>query len=829
MTKIVDYVWTKQDQQIWKGMTAGTAQGPFVSPYGIRRECVKSPPEKGHPTQLDLGWSYGGELGRATRFHGPDSWTRKVDEPRDHPYEWIEIDWEIPPTVKTIGQLCEYLIAKDPVQFPPEIYSQRPPRKWNLNAAMMLFDYWGNSAFRYAVSAEDFDWDGDYLDKPDEIAIAHGDLRLTWVLRRRTIVSTTAAPPAKTSTPPSAPTQDGGGLPDIFKVKRYAPGELEAKVDAYTESLETVCREMKWLADVSDAAMQRRCAVLRSARAIRAAAFVSTLSAPHGNDDAVDIVSSLDAVIPDARDWLMQQPIAQTERVPMQPLTNSDLVLGGDIRRQTHNARADMDTAVEKLDGLLFGEQWLEWMEAWSLRVVSDMQDHTLNIDWDALQRGAKATGTEISDPALAVLARQSRLEKALASAVEWYGEAGFPYDGAKRTMSMTPDGLRALLDGAPESHAASAAALGGESSPLGAAIKLTGKFYSFGKSVSKIGVALLRTCVAWDTLKLAKSALQTGGVSTAKAFADGIIARLPDLDLGAAEAADRVKLRSEARQAIQQGDKEAARKLAAKIAKKAVNEAEAWKNLCGVLNVLNLMVALSSVTSTSDSVVATVNWLALGTDTVDVALGSAGRLLSALGGFEGVVAKLEYLGTHVGVIGALLAFVQGGLALIDALCAAKKDPGEIVRASALFLGGAATLFTVAAAYFGLSTGGVGLVIEVFGIACLMAVGAVDLGRMIAKDTLFVESMRKLVGDLRHQVEWSAFEAAKLDIRLTMSEVEEYAKGARGLLPGANVMDHWRHLRANGFSDDAITKLLSVGAASAPLDADATWEGARAG
>lgn len=842
MPQIIDYVWTEQDQDIWAGNTAGSAQGPFVSPYGIRADKVKFPPERGHSIDLDLAWSLGGEVGRANRFYVADGWVGEHVRRRewtcgegtpDHPgredkmlgfhtYEWVE--WDIPGGVETLGQLCDHLIQTDSDQFPKAIYGNRAPRKWNTNAAIMLFDYWGNSRFRYATSAEGFNWDGNYLSKPDDIkVVAPTGEKLKWVLRHKTITPPTPAPPAKSGDSRSAGA--GGSVLDDLITTRYASGELEKRVDAYIAALEACNDMMKWLSDVSDAVMKRRSVVLRSASGIRAAAFVSTLSAPRGDDDAVEIVALLDGVLPDARDWLMRQPVAQTDRAPMQSLPDTDLVLGGEMVHQTHNAAASMAGEVEKLDALLFGTYWLDVIQAWNARVVDELQGYTLPIDWNAVKRAAEAKGDATNDPTLDLLARQSRLESAVASAVGWYGEAAFPRDGSTRPIRTSADGLNALFDDARDSHATSVAELGG-ASPLEAAIKLTGKFYSFGKSISKIGVALLRTCVSWDAMRLAKSALQTGGSAAAKTFADSILARLPDLDFDAVDEVDKVSLRTEAKLAIKEGDKGAARKLATKIAKKSVREAAAWKNVCGVLNVLNLMVALGTATTPSDPMVASVNWLAQKVEVVDVVLGSAGKLLSALGGFEGVVAKLEALGTHVGVIGALLAFTQGGIGLIDALIAPKIDPGAVVRSSVLFAGGAATLFTVAATYFGIATGGVGFAIEVFGIACLMSVGAIDLGRMIMKDSLFVEAMKKLVVDLRHEPEWSALERAKLDVRETMTRVEGCAAGTRGLFPGANVMNHWRHLRANGFSDAAIINLLSVGAATGPLDADSTWEAA---
>lgn len=833
MQQEITYVWTNQDQLIWRGDSAGSAQGPFVSPYGIRADQVPSPPAAGAPIQLDLAWSIGGQCGRANRFHvtGPwipkdlkksADWSTEAPEQagdRDpvhgyHTFEWIE--WAMPPGVSTLGQLCDHLVATDDKQFPKQLYGSRAPRQWDTNAAMMLFDYWGNSKFRQATcDGGGFSWEANYLQNADGIALtAPNGERLTWVLRRKTILPKVPVAPAKS--------KGNAGGPLVTRTRSQA--ELDMEMDSYVTALEGSVATIRWLFEVSDNVMKRRCQLVRSAAAIRAAAFVSTLSLKQGNDDAVEIASLLDEVLPTARDWLMQQPVAQTDRAPSEPLPGTGLVLGGTIAHQTQNARADMDSEIYKLDRLLFGDVWLDTVKAWTTNVVDILQNHNSALDWDAIEKGSVMPGFPHLESTGATFARFTRLQKAIAAAVECYGEGAYPSGGTTRIVRMTSDDLLKLFDNARDSHAKGPADISG-ASPLAVSLSLVGKFYSFAKETSKLGVALLRVCVTWDVLKFAKTTLKSGGAAAASAFADLIINRLPDLDMSDVPAADQVKLRTEAGDALRKGERSATRKLADKVAKKAVAEPAAWKSLCAVLDILNLILALSKASSPSEGLVAHVEWLTVGVEVVDVFLGSAEALTKHLGNLESVVAKLERLGSAVKVMGALLAFAQGGIGLIDALTSGRKNAAEITRAALMFTGGAAGLFTAASVYFGLATGGVGFAIEAFGIACVLAATAMDLGRMIARDTPFVETMSKLVLDLRQEPEWSALERAESTLREKMQRVEVCSKGERGLYPGANTMNHWRHLRANGLSDDAIRKLLSVGAATGPLDADATWQG----
>src|SRR6185503_7035842 len=137
----------------------------------------------------DLDQSMSGEPWRARRFH--------VDKPAASGAAYFE--WHkptIPADVKTLADLCKHLREKDKGQYPESVYGEAKVNatKTADNPAQMLFDYWENSKYRYAIVKQGFDWQT-YANAPGSIPIRKDGAELQYVLRKVIPVPKAAAAP----------------------------------------------------------------------------------------------------------------------------------------------------------------------------------------------------------------------------------------------------------------------------------------------------------------------------------------------------------------------------------------------------------------------------------------------------------------------------------------------------------------------------------------------------------------------------------------------------------------------------------------------------------
>lgn len=164
-----EYVWTAMDCQIHDNLRAGkpcvgsaqcltsldgTQHTCYVTPYGLYAREVT--PSTAGTVRTDLDLSKTRERNRVLRFH---------DDGNPANGYWTDAPKLLPDSVKTLGQLIAFLRECDPHKYPAVFYGDTK------TAARMLFDYLGNSRYRYAVVRAGFSW-STYSSTPTELPIA---------------------------------------------------------------------------------------------------------------------------------------------------------------------------------------------------------------------------------------------------------------------------------------------------------------------------------------------------------------------------------------------------------------------------------------------------------------------------------------------------------------------------------------------------------------------------------------------------------------------------------------------------------------------------------
>lgn len=755
---------------------------------------MKADPAVGATVEVDLAWSLqGGECWRATRFHVEGSWVPKdaahmkgwswtdVDHAgeRDakmgayHAYEWIQ--WEVPPSVNTLGELCKHLVDTDPAQFPPEIYlnaSKTAP----LNASTMLFDYWGNSHWR-AEKLKDGDVQEKYWNEPDDIPVGPvAGTQLQWVLRRKQVVAPVPAVPG------------GGALVTTKLMTR----ELFDKVHEYSERLYNTSAAIRGQFLLSENLLKRRLAIVRDARAVQIAAEVSRDSVGRGfAKDASEIASRLSDVVPKARQFMLDEPMS-----------------GSDKFNTSMNTRASIDGYTTALHDLLFTETYARTLHEW----------WTSMIDVVARTSGSNGAVLEIDGEAIRL---DEKLQANIAAAIEVYTEAA--YQGASGCGWITHERLQQLYDMAPEEYAPTAAALQGKS-PLELGLSYSGKFVSTARKLSKIGVKTLQSVVAWTVYADGKRALESGA-EAADAFAESIFKRIPTrlFDETSGEA---IALRDTAREVIRSGDKDGANALCKKMAKTV--EKNLFGVICKVFDLLSAVVALASKKDGSTVLVA-LTWSSEAVVVAEKALGTVAGVLNYLGKFKSLAEKLAKVGAWVGVVGAALSLAAGVVQFVEVLLRGDASGREVVAAGLKVAGGIASLVGAVLVAAGAATG-VGFLLEAIGATLAIVSGAMapsteSESRGPAEERTISQVLLDRVRWTRGTDIWILFEKSDGESAASMARVEACCRGDAGdLSRGSNTTANWSKLRSAGFPDSEILRLLMVGTDGRPNDAAADWQ-----
>lgn len=229
----VKIIWNAEDARIAGGDTSNSAQGPYVTAYGIAASELSGCKSWAVGSDQTVSLAKSGENWRATRF----GWKRKAPGSAATLYEWIPVG-PLPASVKTLADLCKHLIDKDAVRYPEAIYHADHLEKDLLgNPANMLFDFWENRSFRHETVKKGFDWHT-YSTNPGSIPVIAGTVTISHVLG-----AVITAP--KTSGAPGA----GGQKQDINGLWKKVEPHLDiiaahaARIDALLNMIDQITKE----------------------------------------------------------------------------------------------------------------------------------------------------------------------------------------------------------------------------------------------------------------------------------------------------------------------------------------------------------------------------------------------------------------------------------------------------------------------------------------------------------------------------------------------------------------------------------------------------------
>lgn len=191
----VPYVWTAKDDEYEHGAKPDGVTDPRVTTYRIKPGAL--------PGAVDFkpGKEVAINLDDVPRMGEP--WTINRFFPADE-FDWEELTGDAltgTASCQTIGELCQKLFAINPRKYPDHYYNfEKAAPKAKHDVAAMLFEYWDNTAFRYAVTKDGFDWSvlSEKKQGAAGIAAAKGELRLRWVLVKRPTPIVRAVAPGQT-------------------------------------------------------------------------------------------------------------------------------------------------------------------------------------------------------------------------------------------------------------------------------------------------------------------------------------------------------------------------------------------------------------------------------------------------------------------------------------------------------------------------------------------------------------------------------------------------------------------------------------------------------
>ncbi|AUX46767.1 uncharacterized protein SOCE26_082760 [Sorangium cellulosum] len=751
----VRYIWTAEDQRIAGGDTAGSVQGAYVTPYGIPAagiaKCATFTP--GAEVEVDLGRSGWGEPWRATRFcHGKPL------------YEWHK-PGEIPGAVTTLAELCKYLRERDPNVYPDTIYGDK--RLADLtgpdNPAKMLFDYWQNSRYRYGTVKEGFDW-GTYARDPGSIRIRSDGGAIEYVLRKIVPLPKAAAAPG---------------------AQKRLIDEPSLLVEHYISEVTDSAANIRMLLKTSETVMRERYQIIYRLQALRAIAEASTTNPEAGMaSQGPEIVRLVDVVLPRAHRLLVAQPITSGTEA------QRALELFKSRRELTMDAVAELRAEQQRLRGLLLeSSAHAQMLKVWAVSYHAGLLQGQPRIK-------------ELLD----------RLTATLAEGHLALGECGTAGDD---------DVLFALLDKMREGHAEKPEDIDGES-PTEVVLSLVGKGTSLATTVvgnlagpPSLSIAMLQVSAMLRFTRLAKeslaqlNAIPSGIITSAiqvekwKLLADRLVEHLAD-----GEVKDEVKL------ALLMQDRKKLADLKLNVGETVAGSAQQtvpWKGAMVILGLLSTILAIREATTAADksAPLVALDFLSNATAVASVSLGTYETFMTVVGRIEDVAKMLTKAGNSVGLLGAFLGAISGGIAWHEAY--GKADGYGMVSSMFGVVGSLGMIAVAASSMAGLTMP----VVATIALACLLASGAVSVAQILeALDSATTKTNRvclSIIRSVRNDVLGQFIERSDATILFAMDDLERLAK--ESFLPNAK-NDYFvvTRLAKAGLSEEVIREIVNSSA-----------------
>lgn len=796
----VPYVWTEADNKVVaSGGNAGLPQGPFVTPYGIPADLIRRTYAAGDHLEVDLSLSWQGQCGRATRFHEPDQWLvdiaastktpgfprrqdvedcAVVDAAGRHTYEWIPTPPEVIAGAKTLGEVCDRLRDLDPIQFPAALYPKNPVVPNNIShPARVLFDYWKNTEFRYAVVKDGFDW-GVYSTAPGELPATVARLGLPYVLRKVTVTPAVAAPPANSGT-------STGILADLAATHR--PDSVRPAVDAYIRELKDAAATVDMLMSVTEASMRalgESLALLRAADAVCEASMTnpdvrSGKRACHARNVAADIRDAAFA--------------AQRCHSQLRVHTGTRAEVEADEKQSrrsfTGDAGRDLEIVRHRLEQLLHQDgEIAESLKTWwaSASELTYEPEPDLGVDRGALVTGAPANDTE----------RRHALAHAVTVATIAWARSGNvlrhpalpPMDHGEpwpaESLRASPDWLLDLVDEASETPARLGETIRG-SSPVAVSLSILGKGAKAYASGRAIYVSLLQAHAAWGWTALAENAKAAAGVSgaldksLATSFANKLLDRLP-------EKVDAVELRKKATAAFQSTDEHALTDFANEFGSKTKGDNKTLKYIFSILNLVGSLAAAADSSKQSSDGVTVLKWTDASLSMSKIVIGGAELLVASGAEFANGAKALKLAGKAIDCLSGIASTAVGVVAYFEAV--EKRDLTATLAAFAAVGGGLASVGAAVAALAGIEAP----LVAAIGGAFLLVSGAITLRDIVSALQMngTRRTLTRLIGTVRGagvngtpaQQLWNELEDSSPDLRPTMDRIVESLKSTSVIL-----------------------------------------------
>lgn len=636
----VDYVWTALDALNAQKDVAKPAVGDMVSPYGV-------PPAK----LPDGGKKYAAgdkiPLTLSLRNQG-FPWRLDWRFPKDGTLEWVDVPKEVT-GFTTVGQLCAALFKFSPNRFPAKFYDlQGEGKKGNVNpggwdtAPNMIFDYWGNSQWRYEQSIREgkFSWDQDKA----SVEIPEG-----------TKLKVLAVAPVKATVPA------GPGF-----ITTMAPDELLKELG---KDVDLILRDLVRAQDLlekSEAVMKERMKFIHGVNALKATFWAcSTDSLDPGAEFAAGHYAKASACVKKAKKMAKELPMKEFLAPP----------------------RGANATPIEP------------WLEEHMRKMLGQTDDMAKELKALAQKLESKLTFDAFFGARCAQFAKD-RLEKKLVDDAVWQQM----HDRLSTVMCMAFTMLSEIDDGdslgeklfalhatMPKKPAASAAQLStNTSNPAQVVLSMVGNTVAnLSELVIPTTFLLVGNLAGPPSLSIAivqaaaSSSLPKAAAQTSAAAGSGVMSALGEKVLAALdqhfdESDDTRKLATKIRAAFKANDQDALFDL-----KKEYGETIAggkqvsvkWKSGIAVLQIISAILSIRECFF-SKKEVKFVDYLGTGIATIQAGVATVETICTALGAWRSgttVYKAISGAGLWLGRLSSVLGIILGAIAFAQA---AEKSDG---------------------------------------------------------------------------------------------------------------------------------------------------------